>query len=261
MIVDGRALANEVLARTKARAMRLSRPPRVVAYVAQDPTPTTRSYLNIKKKSAESAGCIFEERSNPAFFKDADAAIIQLPASSETMALLDTIDINKDADVLSKAAREKFERGDADALLPPVVAAVRKILEYGDVAAAGKCVVVIGEGFLVGAPVATWFMQRHAKVVVLTKETEDILAVLRTADIIVSGAGAPHLIKPEHLKQGVVLIDAGTSESNGVIVGDADPSCAEKCSIFTPVPGGVGPLAVACLFENAVLLASRANGQ
>jgi len=88
-----------------------------------------------------------------------------------------------------------------------------------------------------------------------------MLAVLSTADIVVSGAGVPYLIKPEHLKQGVVLIDAGTSESDGAIVGDADPSCAEKCSVFTPVPGGVGPLAVACLFENAVLLAVRANGQ
>ena len=59
------------------------------------------------------------------------------------------------------------------------------------------------------------------------------------------------------LKEGVVLIDAGTSESGGAIVGDADPACAQMCSIFTPVPGGVGPLAVACLFENAVTLAER----
>ena len=80
---------------------------------------------------------------------------------------------------------------------------------------------------------------------------------LAQADIIVAGAGVPHFIKPEMLKEGVVLIDAGTSESGGTIVGDADPSCANKCSLFTPVPGGVGPLAVAKLFENAVTLAER----
>ena len=60
------------------------------------------------------------------------------------------------------------------------------------------------------------------------------------------------------IKEGAVLIDAGTSESDGAIVGDADPECAEKCSIFTPVPGGVGPLAVAVLFENIVTLAEKA---
>ena len=60
------------------------------------------------------------------------------------------------------------------------------------------------------------------------------------------------------LKDGVVLIDAGTSELGGTLTGDADPACVDKCSVFTPVPGGVGPLAVACLFENAVTLAERA---
>jgi methylenetetrahydrofolate dehydrogenase (NADP+)/methenyltetrahydrofolate cyclohydrolase len=62
-------------------------------------------------------------------------------------------------------------------------------------------------------------------------------------------------MKPEMLKKGVILVDAGTSESAGEIAGDADPACAEKCALFTPVPGGVGPLAVAKLFENAVTLA------
>jgi methylenetetrahydrofolate dehydrogenase (NADP+)/methenyltetrahydrofolate cyclohydrolase len=63
------------------------------------------------------------------------------------------------------------------------------------------------------------------------------------------------------LKQGVVLIDAGTSESDGEVVGDADPACVGKCSLFTPVPGGIGPLAVAYLFENAVALAERATNK
>ena len=84
-------------------------------------------------------------------------------------------------------------------------------------------------------------------------------AALRAADIIISGAGSPHLIKPEMLQEGAVLIDAGASELGGAVVGDADPACVAKCSLFTPVPGGVGPLAVAMLFENVVALAERAN--
>ena len=73
---------------------------------------------------------------------------------------------------------------------------------------------------------------------------------LHTADIIISGAGHPGMIRPEMIKDGVVLIDAGTSESGGKVVGDADPSCADKASVFTPVPGGVGPIAVAMIFKN-----------
>ncbi|MFZ2500765.1 MAG: bifunctional 5,10-methylenetetrahydrofolate dehydrogenase/5,10-methenyltetrahydrofolate cyclohydrolase [Minisyncoccia bacterium] len=258
MIIDGRALAREVLARAKARAEKLSHPPRVVAYIAQDPTPATRSYLNIKKRSAEAAGCFFEETNSQAFFKDADVAIVQLPVSAEAMNLLELIDISKDADVLSRSAREKFERGDTDALLPPVVAAVRAILAFGQVAIAGKKAVVIGDGFLVGAPVAVWLRQQNAEVTVVNRATENFSEALLQADIIVSGAGAPHLIKPDMIQEGAVLIDAGTSESNGEVAGDADPACADKCALFTPVPGGVGPLAVACLFENAVTLAERA---
>jgi len=256
MIVDGRMIATEVRARAKARAQMLARQPKVVALVASD-TPATRSYLAMKAKRAEDAGCMFETRALGASFADADAAIVQLPvpAGVNQKEVCDAIPVSKDADVLSNPAREKFEKGDADALLPPVVGAIRKILEFENVEIAGKKAVVIGDGWLVGKPVATWLAQQGAKVKVITLESGDLTAALRAADIIVSGAGSPHLIKPEMLTQGVVLIDAGTSESGGAIVGDADPSCAPKCSVFTPVPGGVGPLAVACLFENAVTLA------
>jgi methylenetetrahydrofolate dehydrogenase (NADP+)/methenyltetrahydrofolate cyclohydrolase len=170
----------------------------------------------------------------------------------DTKAILDSIPVEKDADVLSSVART------TGALLPPVVSAVKKILEFGKVEVKGKKTVVVGSGFLVGAPVAAWLIQQGAEVKVVNRSTGNLSELLHDADIIVSGAGSPHFIKPDMLKQGVVLIDAGTSESDGTITGDADLACAEKCSVFTPVPGGVGPLAVACLFENVVTLAERA---
>jgi len=258
MIVDGRALAKEILERTKVRAEHLARTPKVVWYVASEPTVATQSYLKIKERSAEVAGCAFEEVRDVADFANADAAIIQLPVPQGFS--LDVLPLEKDADVLSSAAREKFEGGDDGALLPPVVGAVQKILEFGNVEVAGKKAVVLGAGFLVGAPCATWLKQQGADVDVLTIENseEEIVAALEKADVIICGAGSPHFIKPRMLKKGAVLIDAGTSELGGRVAGDADPACAEVCSLFTPVPGGVGPLAVACLFENAVTLAERA---
>lgn len=260
MIVDGRALSAEVFARAKARAMKLARQPLVVALTASD-TPATRSYLTMKAKRAADAGCTFKTRALDASFTDADAVIVQLPVPTgiNQKELCDSIPVEKDADILSSLAREKFARGDTNALVPPVVAAIHEIFRAHKVEPKRKKVVVVGSGFLVGAPAAMWLAQQGAEVIVVNRSTTNFTEVIRGAEIIVSGAGSPHLIKPDMLKEGVILIDAGTSESDGVIVGDADPACASKCSLFTPVPGGIGPLAVACLFANVVTLAERKN--
>jgi methylenetetrahydrofolate dehydrogenase (NADP+)/methenyltetrahydrofolate cyclohydrolase len=269
MIIDGRTLAQEVLARAKARAAKLPHPPRVLALVANE-TAATKSYLSIKAKRAADAGCMLEVRQFPESVSteelkaaiqksDADAIIAQLPLPEgvDTKVVCDAIPIEKDADVLSDAARQTFARGDMSACIPPVVGAIAEICHTQSLEPRGKNAVVIGRGFLVGAPAALWLAQQGAHVTVLTRASGDFVTVLGAADIIVSGAGSPHLITPEMLKEGVVLIDAGTSESGGAVVGDADPACAEHCSLFTPVPGGIGPLAVACLFENVVALVER----
>lgn len=191
---------------------------------------------------------------------DADAIIVQLPLPAGVNAkdVCDAIPPEKDADVLSDSARQKFARGDTDALIPPVVGAIAEIFHAHAIDPRGKKAVIIGRGFLVGAPAAMWLAQQGAQVTVINRSTENFAEPLHDADIVVSGAGAPHLITPDMLKRGVLLIDAGTSESDGTIVGDIDPACAKLASLFTPVPGGIGPLAVACLFENAVALVERA---
>lgn len=260
MIIDGRALAKEVLARTKARTQLLGRRPNVLAYVSPEQTSVTRSYLKIKARSAEEAGCDFEETRSLTSSARADAIIVQLPLPSDLPLeeVLDSIPLHQDADVLSAVARAKFERGDADALLPPVAGAVREIFLRTGIEVKGKHTVVIGEGRLTGRPCSIWLGQQGADVTVVTLQSGNLRSALADADIIISGAGSPHLITPDMIKQGAVLIDAGTSELEGTIVGDADPACAEKCALFTPVPGGIGPLVVAILFENAVTLAERA---
>jgi len=271
MNVDGRRMAEEVLARTRERAAKLPHPPRVLVIAANE-TAATKSYLAIKKARAADAGCVLdelhfdahtattEELRTAVLIADADAVVVQLPLAERMDAriICDAIPLEKDADVLSTVARAKFEADAYDALIPPVASTVEKILAFGNVDPEGKKAVVIGAGSLVGKPCAAWLSHAGADVSHLTL-TEGHTDMLREADIIVSGAGSPHFIKPEMLKQGAVLIDAGTSESDGALAGDAAPACADKCSIFTPVPSGVGPLAVACLFENAVMLAERAT--
>jgi methylenetetrahydrofolate dehydrogenase (NADP+)/methenyltetrahydrofolate cyclohydrolase len=101
-------------------------------------------------------------------------------------------------------------------------------------------------------------MREGATVMVITEKTPNPEAVLRQADIIISGAGKPRLITGDKIKEGAVVIDAGTSESAGEIVGDVDfDSVAAKASYIAPVPGGVGPLTVAVLMRNVVILGRR----
>lgn len=270
MIIDGRTIAKNILARTKMRAEKLSHPPHVRAIVVSE-TLATLSYLKIKGMRAVDAGCMLEvvrfplnvstnELRSAASESVEDALIVQLPlpAAINTKEVCDAIPLSKDADVLSSVAREKFERAEADALLPPVVGAVSEIFSLHNINPKGKKTVVVGNGWLVGNPCALWLKQQGALVSVLTSESENMREALADAEIVISGAGAPSLIKPDYLKLGAVLIDAATSESNGIIAGDADPACAQICSLFTPVPGGIGPLAVAVLFENVVTLAERA---
>jgi methylenetetrahydrofolate dehydrogenase (NADP+) / methenyltetrahydrofolate cyclohydrolase len=118
---------------------------------------------------------------------------------------------------------------------------------------------VVGAGRLVGAPAIELLKDLGAEVSVVT-DVHGSLLDLKDADIVVLGAGKPALVKPEMLKPGVVLIDAGTSnppQGGSTVVGDADPRCAEVASVFTPVPGGIGPIAVAMLFKNLFALARK----
>lgn len=268
MIVDGRARAKDILEETRGRVSRLGFVPMVRA-ITCEPSPATVSYLKIKEARAEEAGMKLEvvrleesatesEVIEAILRPGADAIIVQLPlpARMNTERIVNSIPASKDADVLSQEAYEAFEHGVPSALLPPVVAAVEVVLIHSNTEVAGKHVVVLGQGKLVGKPASVWLAKQGAQVSVVTRE-QGTSSLLSEAEIIISGAGSSGIITPELIKQGVILIDAGTSEQGGQLVGDADPACAEKASVFTPVPGGVGPIAVACLFRNVVTLLER----
>lgn len=265
MILDGRTLAGEILARAASLAQQLGRVPRVSIIVASE-TPATLSYMRVKERAAREAGCALEiirlpesatalELRLAVDSAQADAVVVQLPLGNPEIGkeVCDAIPVDKDADVLSTTARMRFEADEPLALVPPVAGALADILQQAGIDPTGKRAVVLGDGWLVGKPCATWLTHAGTDVV----HTHD-LQELHIADIIVSGIGAPHTITPDLIKESVVLIDAGTSESGGKLAGDADPACAAKCALFTPVPGGVGPIAVAKLFENVVTLAERA---
>ena len=104
----------------------------------------------------------------------------------------------------------------------------------------GKHVVVLGRSNVVGKPVALLLLQEHATVTICHSRTQDLPGVLRQADIIVAAVGIPSFVKPDMVKEGVVIVDVGINAVDSKLFGDVDAAVAEKASAFTPVPGGIG---------------------
>lgn len=180
---------------------------------------------------------------------------LPLPEHLDTEAILKLIPEEKDPDLLSPISFEKFSIG-ASEILPPVAGAVREFFsEYGIDYKHGFTIVV-GQGRLVGRPVAAWLKNEGATFAVVDENTKNAMDIIKSGDIVISGVGKPNFIGTGSIKDGVVIIDAGASESEGKLVGDVDfDSVASKASFITPVPGGVGPVTVAMLFSNLFFLA------
>ena len=189
-----------------------------------------------------------------------NGVIVQLPIPPhlDTERVLDSISQNKDPDVLSQTAKNMFFRG-LSPIVPPVVAAIIEVAKREDISFKNKKILVIGKGRLVGEPVALWLRSLGIVPMIIdeftdeNKKSETIMA----ADIIISGASKSGIITPDKIKHGVVIFDAGTSDVGGSLRGDALPSCVKKASLLTPVPGGLGPIVVAKLFENLLILAKK----
>src|SRR3989344_2119480 len=257
MIIDGRKIADEIAQGLDGKGLAL-----LVLQVGDDNSST--SYIRIKQKFGQRIGVriILEQFPGTASsaellarIKKANAdpnitgIIVQLPlpAHIDVAPLLASIDPAKAPDALSLSPL----------VLPPVVSAVKEIVDRYNLDLSNLDVALVGYGHLVGQPVAKWLRERGVDFALITEENKNADKILANADVIISGVGKPGLIKPEIIKGGVVVIDAGTSEQSGAVRGDCDAACAQKATLFTPVPGGLGPMTVAMLFRNLVELAGR----
>lgn len=255
MIIDGKEIARDVYRQTAHFIQNEGLAPRLTIFSVA-PERETKIYLRLKEKKAQEIGVsvdslLFDSRISTADLvasikeksDETDGLLVQLPLppSLDTNRVLEAIPTDCDVDALnSKTTR----------YLSPVVSAMRVILMKYGISVSGTSVAILGEGRLVGRPARTWFEKMGASVSVFTKESGLEEDVLQQADIIVAGAGVPGLITEDLVKEGAVVFDAATTESNGVLYGDVDPSVARKASLFTPVPGGIGPITIATLLEN-----------
>lgn len=257
-------LLKEVAKGAKEKALKL-------AVIQVGVHPASEKYINEKRKAAEEAGIdfiLFQYREDTAeqFLKDEVQKIAQdpaiqgmiiqlpLPRHLNREKLLNLIPLEKDIDVLSSGSFKRFEMGKSR-ILPPTVYAISLLLKHLDMNLQGIHAAVLGAGRLVGLPVSLWLSQQGAKVDVILEATEGKEQILKDADLVVSGVGKKDLLKGSMIKKGSVVIDAGTSVETGKTSGDVEfESVSRVAKAVSPVPGGVGPLTVACVLDNLITL-------
>lgn len=180
--------------------------------------------------------------------------IIQLPVAepSQTGKLVNAVDPAKDVDGL----------GEHPAFDPATPTAVNWLLAGYNVELKGKKIVIVGQGRLVGAPLTRMFRDSGLDVETADITTEDLAALTRKAQVLITATGQPGLIKSEMIMPGAVVVDAGVATDAGKMVGDLADNVRERSDLsLTPAKGGVGPLTVCALFENVIEAARRTAGQ
>ena len=183
---------------------------------------------------------------------------LPLPKSINTNLILESVDPKKDADGLHPLNLGKLVIGEK-APLPCTPKGIVELLRRYQINLKGAEVVVMGRGLTVGRPLALMLSQKgiDATVTVTHTATKNFIDLTKKADVVVAAIGKPHFLKPEMLKNGVVLIDVGITRTESGLLGDIDPTCKTISSYFAPMPGGVGPMTRAMLLQNVVEMAQQ----
>lgn len=273
VILDGKKLSQKLFDELKQEIAAMPKKPRLaVVVIGKDPV--VEKFIEQKRKIASSIGAEFrvypfeetittdELRKHLQKIvreKKNTGVVIQLPLPGHISAqyILNSVIPEKDVDMLSIRSVGALAVG-KNITLPPVAGAIRAFFDEYGIDYKNKNILIIGAGKLVGLPVSLWLLGEGATFGIATKKTANISNLTKKADIIISGAGSPRLITGKMIREGIILIDAGTSESEGKIAGDIDfESCLKKAEFITPVPGGIGPVTVAMLFKNLTALSKQ----
>lgn len=278
--IDGKAVAAALraevaakVARFQARTGRL--PGLTVVLVGDDPA--SEVYVRNKGIQTREAGMISNEIKLEGNTSQAellqivaalnadptvDGILVQmpLPKQIDTQVIIEAIDPGKDVDGLHPVNAGKLNQGIA-ALTPCTPLGCMILLEKSGVAVAGANAVVIGRSILVGRPVAALLLAANATVTIAHSRSRDLPGLCRQADIVIAAVGKPELVRGDWIKPGAAVIDVGINripkdDGKTRLVGDVHfASAAEVAGVITPVPGGVGPMTIACLLQNTLTAA------
>lgn len=270
MIIEGKLIAQKILEELKEE-IRQKNLNLFLAVVLASDNPGIRKFVELKGKAAIEVGIdynIFEfpEKISEETLKNEVRKIVlnernngvlvelPLPKGINAQNILNEITIDKDVDVLSLEAQDRFFSNESG-ILPPAVEAVRSVLEFHKFDVKNKKAAIFGYGLLVGKPVAHWLSRNGADVSIIDENTKNPKKHSLGADIVISGVGKPEFIGGDMVKKGVVVIDFGYENKEGKMAGDFKfDEVAPKASLITPVPGGMGPVVVAAVLKNLVKL-------
>ena len=276
-IIDGKAAAAELRTRVgvevaKFRAATGRAPGLAVVLVGEDPASAV--YVRAKGKATREAGMeSFEHRLPATATQDelvalvdtlntdpaVDGILVQLPLPPQIdeRVIITRIDPDKDVDGFNPVNAGRLAIG-LHGFVPCTPLGCLKLLqaELGDLS--GKSAVVIGRSNIVGKPMALLLLQQNCTVTIAHSRTCDLPEVVRGADIVIAAVGRPNMVTGDWIKRGAVVIDVGINRTDAGLTGDVDfASASQVAGAITPMPGGVGPMTIACLIRNTFVGAAR----
>ena len=173
--------------------------------------------------------------------------------------MIELIDSLKDVEGLTKDNIYRLYMN-KEAIIPCTVKGIIKLFEYYNIDLTGKSITIIGRSNIVGKPLAIALENRNATVTLCHSKTKDLSIFTKNADIVISAVGIPKMITSDLLKDGFIGIDVGINKLNGKTYGDFDfDNVKEKASFITPVPGGIGPMTIAMIVDNLIMMKKRSN--
>jgi methylenetetrahydrofolate dehydrogenase (NADP+)/methenyltetrahydrofolate cyclohydrolase len=267
--MDGKRLAERIRARVAEDVAALGGVGLTTVLVGDDLA--SDIYIRLKHKAAVEAGFCAVDLRLPASTGEDEllAKVAELNAENETHAVLvqlplpdgideerviRAIDPAKDVDGLHPTNAGELFHG-RPSIVPATPRGVMALLAEYDIDVEGAEAVVVGRSEIVGKPAAQLLEQANATVTICHSRTRELGAHTRAADILVVATGRPSLVTADMVKPGATVIDVGMNRTDEGLVGDVDPAASEVAGYLTPVPGGVGPMTIACLLENAVICA------
>lgn len=278
-LIDGRQISSQLKSRIKAKVKAADFQPGLAVILVGD-DPASKVYVNSKEKACQKAGFLSrkivldKDISQQQLLEEVEklnedpkihGILVQLPLPDhlDEKIVIENIDPKKDVDVFHPHNVGRLtlikRLPPLDELLAPCTPkGIMRMLQETDVELEGKKAVVIGRSNLVGKPVALMLTASSATVTVCHSRTKDLAAEAKRADILIAAVGRAEFVTADMVKPGAVVIDVGINRTDEGLVGDVDfEAVKQKAGHITPVPGGVGPMTIACLLENTLLLAEK----